>query len=123
MNDSKTNVAMFEMNVDKLKPYDSRTNKYEKLPELPLVEKDLSIVVNKDIKWDTIVECISKLVKEIEFVDEYNGDQIPEDKKSITLKVRMINEGTTMTSEQINEKLKNILKVLEKKCGAILRGE
>ena len=126
MNDSKikrTNVAMFEINMDKLVPYDSRTNKYERLPELPLVEKDLSIIVDEKIKWNSIEESIKSLVKEIEFVDEYKGNKIPVNKKSITLKVRMINEGTTMTSEQINEKLKNILKVLEEKCGAILREE
>ena len=126
MNDSKikrTNAAIFEINMDKLVPYDSRTNKYEKLPELPLVEKDLSIIVDEDVKWNSIEESIKSLVKEIEFVDEYKGNQIPENKKSITLKVKIINEGTTMTSEQINEKLKNILKVLGKKIGATLREE
>ena len=126
MNDSKikrTNVAMFEMNMDKLKPYDSRNNKYERLSELPLVEKDLSILVDEEVKWNTIEESIKKLVKEIEFIDEYKGNQIPKGKKSITLKVKMINEDTTMTSEQINEKINNILKVLDKKCGAILREE
>ena len=126
MNDSKikrTNVAMFEINIDRLVPYDSRTNRYERLPELPLVEKDLSILVDENIKWNYIGESIKSLVKETEFVDEYKGNQIPKGKKSITLKVRMINEETTMTSEQINEKLKNILKVLDEKCGAVLREE
>ena len=126
MNEAKikrTNVALFEMNMDKLIPYDSRTNKYERLPELPLVEKDLSIIVDEDIKWADIVSSIKALVKEIDFVDEYRGNQIPEGKKSITLKVKMINEGTTMTSEQINDKMQEILQKLNKKCGATLREE
>ena len=38
----RTNVAIFEINFDKLVPYNSRTNKYERLPELPLVEKDFN---------------------------------------------------------------------------------
>ena len=126
MNDSKikrTNVAMFEINMDKLIPFDSRTNKYERLPELPLVEKDLSIMVDENIKWIDILNSIKQLAKEIEFVDEYRGDQVAKDKKSITLKVKILNEGSTMTSEEINEKMANILHVLEKKCGAILREE
>ena len=126
MNDSKikrTNVAMYEINMDKLIPYDSRTNKYERIPELPLVEKDLSILVNEEIKWSEIEKSIRPMVKEIEFVDEYRGNQIPNGKKSITLKVRMINEGTTMTTEQINEKINSILNVLDDKCGAKLREE
>lgn len=126
MSDSKikrTNVAIFEINSDKLDAYNSRTNKYERLPELPLVEKDLSILVDKEVEWKTIEESIKSMVKEIEFVDEYKGSQVPNDKKSITLKVKMINEFTTMTSEQINEKINNVLKVLNKKCGAELRTE
>ncbi len=119
----RTNVAMFEMNFDKLTSYDSRTNQYERLPELPLVEKDLSILVDEDVKWAGIEESIETLAKEIEFVDEYRGNQIPSGKKSITLKLRLINEGTTMTSEQINKKIDHILNILNKKCGAELRAE
>jgi phenylalanyl-tRNA synthetase beta chain len=123
MNESKikrTNVAIFEINMEKLIPYTSRTNKYERLPELPLVEKDLSIIVDEEVKWETIEDAIKSSVKEIEFVDEYRGDQIPEGKKSVTLKVRMINEGTTMTSEEINEKMEHLLKKLNKTTGAFL---
>ena len=126
MSDSKikrTNVAIFEINSDKLDAYNSRTNKYERLPELPLVEKDLSILVDKEVEWNKIEESIKSMVKEIEFIDEYKGSQVPSDKKSITLKVKMINEFTTMTSEQINEKINNVLKVLNKKCGAELGTE
>lgn len=119
----RANVAMFEINEDKLIPYASRTNKYERLPELPLVEKDLSLIVDKDVAWSALSDSIKSLVAEVEFVDEYRGEKIPDGKKSITLKVRMINEGTTMTSEQITEKINKILKVLDKKCGATLRTE
>ena len=35
----------------------------------------------------------------------------------------MINEGSTMTSDEIKEKMDNILKILEKKCKAKLREE
>ena len=119
----RTNVAIFEINRDKLVPYQSRTNQYERLPELPLVAKDLSILVSEEVEWKTIEEIIKPMVKELEFVDEYRGNQIPSGKKSITFKVRMINEGTTMTSEQINEKMNRILKSLNKKCNAELRME
>ena len=119
----RTNVAIFEINCDKFVPYASRTNEYEKLPGLPLVEKDLSILANEEITWKQIEESIKSKVKEVEFVDEYRGNQIPEGKKSITLKVKILNEGTTMTSEQINERINSILKVLDKKCGAKLREE
>ena len=55
------------------------------------------------------------LVKELEFVDVYRGNQIPAGKKSVTFKFRMVNEDVTMTSKEINEKMNHILKVLSKK--------
>ena len=119
----RTNVAIFEINFDKLVPYNSRTNKYERLPELPLVEKDLSILVDKEVSWKKIEESVKSMAKEVEFIDEYKENQIPNGKKSITLKVRILNEGITMTSEQINEKMNTILNTLDKECGATLRAE
>lgn len=126
MNDSKikhTNVAMFEINVDKLIPYSSRTNTFEKLPQLPLVEKDLSILVDKDITWEQITQVIENKVKKLEFIEEYNGSQILNDKKSITFRVKIGNDENTMTTDEINSKIENILKNLNKNCGALLREE
>ena len=126
MNDSKikhTNVAIFEINFDKLIPYDSRTNEYKSLPQLPLVQKDLSILVDENITWEEISKVVEAKVREVEYIEEYKGNQIPKGKKSITLRVKIGNDETTMTTEEINNKINNILKNLNKNCGAILREE
>lgn len=122
-NIKRVNVAIYELDIEQLVPFTSRTNQYVHLPELPLVEKDLSILVDETVTWSDIETNIKSKVKELEFVDEYRGNQIPEGKKSITLKVRLLNEGTTMTAEEINEKMNSILKILAKKCDAKLREE
>ena len=119
----RTNVAIFEINMEELIPFASRDNKFEHLPELPLVEKDLSIIVDESVSWAIIEQTVKGKVKEVEFVDVYRGNQIPEGKKSVTFKVRMINEGSTMTMEEINDKMDRILSSLSKRCGAKLREE
>ena len=119
----RTNVAIFELDASKLESFASRTNKYQKLPELPLIEKDLSIIIDETVKWEEIHKAIKNLAYEVEFVDEYYGDKIPVGKKSITLKVRFINEDVSMNAEQISEKMNEILNTLNKKCGAELRME
>ena len=94
MNDSKikhTNVAMFEIDAGQLIPYSSRTNAFKQLPQLPLVEKDLSILVDKNITWKEISDIIENKVRELEFIEEYNGSQIPTGKKSITFRVKIGN--------------------------------
>ena len=119
----RTNVACFELNVDALNPYSSRTNNFKHLPQVPLVEKDLAILVDENVSWQDITKTIKAKVKELEFIEEYRGNQIPDGKKSITLRVKLGDGDKTMTSEEITKEIDKILKSLNKVCGAILREE
>lgn len=119
----RCNVGMFEINLDKLVPNLSRDNKFEHLEELPLTIKDLSLVMEESVKWEDIYNAIKKKVKDVIFIEEYRGDQIPEGMKSIMLRITMVNEGTTMTSEEINKKVNSIVRSLEHQCGVKLREE
>ena len=68
MNESgikRTNIAVFEINFDKLVPFKSRDNEYKRLPLFPLVEKDLSLLVNKPIKHGTIITKVHHPSKKI----------------------------------------------------------
>ena len=119
----RTNVCIFELDFSCLIPLDSRTNEFVHLPLLPLVEKDLSILVDESVSWKDISDAIGGKVKELLFVEEYRGDKIPVGKKSVTLKVKLENNDITMTSDEINEKINKLLRTLENRCGAILRTE
>ena len=68
-------------------------------------------------------DLIKNKVKEHEFKEEYRGSQIPEGKKSIMFRVKMSNDESTMTTEEINTVINSILKTLNKKLGAELREE
>ena len=117
----RTNVAAFELNLDELKALPSRDNKFKHLPVYPLVDQDLSIVVDEAVTWDSIKSCISNMVKDIKFVEEYRGEQIPEGKKSIMFSIKIGNDDSTMTSKQIEKKMGAIINQLKKKCEAELR--
>ena len=119
----RTNVAIFEINFDKLVPFASRTNEFKHLPQFPLVEKDLSIIVDNSVTWADISKVIRAKVKELIFIEEYRGNQIPEGKKSITLRVKIGNDDSTMTSEDIDKKMNSLMKTLNHVCGAELREE
>lgn len=114
-------LAIIDLNFEKLKVLPSRTNKFEALPEFPLVEKDLSIIVSEEITWEEIRKVVAPKVKEVKFYDEYKGKQIEKGKKSITFKVFLESKEGTMTSSQIDEILKNILNKINKKFGGDLR--
>ncbi len=126
MNDAKikrTNIAVFEIDFGKLVPFTSRTNEFEHLPVLPLVEKDLSLLVGEATTWSDIHSTIKSKVKEVEFIEEYRGNQIPEGKKSIVLRLRLSNDDGMLTSEQINSKVDSIVKSLNNRFGITVRAE
>lgn len=114
-------AAAFELDTDRITPYPSRTNEFRHLPLYPLVDQDLSILVDESVKWSQIEEAIGKMVKELSFVEEYRGKQIPAGKKSVMLSYRIGNDDSTMTSKQIEKKMNAIVTVLQKKVGAELR--
>ncbi|MBQ3369980.1 MAG: phenylalanine--tRNA ligase subunit beta [Mogibacterium sp.] len=116
-----TSAAAFELNTAMIEPYPSRTNEFKHLPQYPLVEQDLSLLVDETMTWAEISEAIKYMVKDLRFVEEYRGKQIPAGKKSIMLSIKIGNDDSTMTSKQIEKKMNGIIKVLEKKCGAQLR--
>ncbi len=126
MNDAKikrTNVAIFEIDSDKFVPLESRTNKFKHIPVLPSVEKDLSLIVDENITWAEMTKYIRSKASSIKFIEEYRGNQIPEGKKSIMLRVTFDSGDTTLISEEINSKLDAIIRTLNKMCGAVLREE
>ena len=126
MNDAKikrTNVAIFELDSDMFIPIESRTNKFKHIPVLPSVEKDLSLIVDENITWVDMTKYIRSKASDIKFIEEYRGNQIPEGKKSIMLRVTFDSGDTTLTSEEINTKLDAIIRTLNKMCGAVLREE
>ncbi len=114
-------AAAFELDTDMLVPYPSRTNEYKHLPTYPLVEQDLSLLVDESVTWEQIRESIKYMVKELKFVEEYRGKQIPAGKKSVMLSLKIGNDDSTMTSKQIEKKMNGIIKVLSNKCKAELR--
>ena len=114
-------AAAFELDTAMLEAYPSRTNEFRHLPQYPLVEQDLSLLVDESMTWGEINEAIKYMVKDLTFVEEYRGKQIPAGKKSIMLSLKIGNDDSTMTSKQIEKKMNGIIKVLGKKCGAQLR--
>ena len=117
----QTSAAAFELDTAMLVPYPSRTNEFRHLPQYPLVEQDLSLLVDESMTWEEIRDAIKYMVKDLRFVEEYRGKQIPAGKKSIMLSLKIGNDDSTMTSKQIEKKMNGIIKVLDKKCGAQLR--
>jgi len=121
-------VMLFEIDVDTLKPYQSRTNAFERIPEYPMTDYDVSMLFDQEAKWEDIRETISgkkgpdDLLRGVSFVEEYKGRQIPRGRKSLTFRLVIGSRNKTLKSEEIVNCANAIVKRLKKAFGAELRG-
>ena len=120
-------VMLFELDATKLKPLKSRTNKFAHLAEYPETDYDISMLFDSNAAWNDIYDAImgqkkaSALVKGASFVEEYRGKQIPQGKKSVTIRLTIGSEEKTLTSQEIESAANQVMKKLGKKMGAELR--
>lgn len=117
----KGDVALLELNLSALKPLESRENHFRELPQYPTVDMDFSVLADDGVRWSAFVEELAKRVENLELVDEYRGKQIPEGKKSLTLRVTMGKPDGTLSAEEIEEKRSSLIKRMTKKLGADVR--
>ncbi len=120
-------AVLVELDMDSLVPFKSRTNRFVHIPEFPMNEYDLSFLVDSMTKWEDIYGvCMLKksddsLLRDVRFVDEYKGKQIPAGKKSVTIRLVIGSSEKTLTGEEIEAAAKSVLKKLTKNLGAEIR--
>lgn len=117
-------VYFAEMEIEKILKYSHSEKRYIPFSKFPIVKRDLSIVVNKKVKFSEINEIInlySKFIQKVILFDIYYSDKIGKDKKSMTLTLHLLHPEKTLTDEEANEIVNNILNALKKKVGANLR--
>ncbi len=118
-------VVLAEIDTDMLVPYKSRTNTFIHLSEYPVNDYDISMLVDLSVTWEEIKKTIesknSQLLRGVSFVEEYKGKQIPEGKKSLTLRLAIGADDKTLTSDEIEATAASVIKNLSKRLGAEIR--
>ena len=121
------NVMLFELDQDCLKPFRSRTNSFTHLPEYPMTEYDISVLLPGEVKWADIAQTVrgvkSELFRGAQFVDEYRGKQVPDGKKSVTVRLAIGSKEKTLTSAEIEDVANGVINKLVKRFGAELRSK
>ncbi|MBQ1934828.1 MAG: phenylalanine--tRNA ligase subunit beta, partial [Clostridia bacterium] len=118
-------AVLVEINMDELVPLKSRTNRFVHIPEFPMNEYDISFLVDSMVKWDDIYNAVmakkNELLRDVCFVDEYKGKQIPAGKKSVTIRLVIGSGEKTLTGPEIEQVANSVLKKLNKTIGAEIR--
>ncbi len=116
-------VFLFEIDLEPLRK--KVINEFNIPSKLLPIRKDISVVVDKNISVDDMVQAVKKAninhLKEITAFDVYEGENIEKDKKSIAFLILMQDTYKTLEEEQVNNIVMNALKVLQQQFKANLR--
>ncbi len=118
-------VLLAEIDIDKLTKYARKNQKYEPITKFPAVERDISMVLNEEVEVGEIEKIIQKkakkLLEEAKLFDIYRSEKLGENKKSVAYSLKFRVPDRTLTDEEINNVMKEIIAELEKSLGAELR--
>ena len=111
---------LFEIELDVIK--DGMLSKYKKFSQYQKSERDIAVLIDKDIQISEVLSAIQELSQndliDVQLFDLYQGDKIETSKKSIALNLSYQSFEMTLTDEIINSYVDQVLKVLQDKFSA-----
>ena len=98
---------------------------YKEVSKFPSVRRDLSMLVDSNVSFGALKLLAQRLkqniLKEINVFDVYEGNKLPEGKKSYALSFIFQDEEKTLTDKQIDDIMQKLIVNFEKEAGAEIR--
>jgi phenylalanyl-tRNA synthetase beta chain len=97
---------------------------YKAASRFPESYRDLALIVNSDVSSASIQQIINRhgLVSGSTPFDVYEGEGVPEGKKSVAYRVVFQSPRGTLTSDEVDRFQGDIIRQLRRQLGAELRG-
>lgn len=120
----KQSAFIFELNMDSVIPHIPAIQSSKDVPKFPSVNRDITIICDQTISAGHILATLDslneKLVESTVLFDIYEGDPIPQGKKSISIRVIYRSPSKTLKDKNITKLHKKITDELLKKLDASL---
>ena len=95
------------------------------LQKFPSVKRDLALLLDSKTAFDEVYNLAfqteRKLLKEVDLFDVYEGDKLPDGKKSYAVSFILQDETKTLADKQIDKIMQKLQQAFEKKLDAVLR--
>ncbi|RZB37238.1 MAG: phenylalanyl-tRNA synthetase beta chain [Desulfobacteraceae bacterium Eth-SRB2] len=122
--DLKQTVFIFELNFDRLINYMPDTKSVSPIPKFPATSRDITLIVNKDIETNNILQNVidlnEEMVEDLHLFDVFEGNPIPAGRKSISFRITYRSSSETLEDTRVNNLHKSISDRLLKKVDATL---
>ncbi len=122
----KQEVLFADFNWDTiLKLTGNKKVKVSDLPKFPAVKRDLALLLDTKTEFKEIYNLAfqseKNLLKEVDLFDVYEGDKLPEGKKSYAVSFLIQDETKTLADKQIDKIMQKLQQTFEKNLNAVLR--
>lgn len=117
-------AAVGEINLSFLATLAPKGKKYEKIPEFPDVKRDLAFMVANTTTYLVLEKALrraSKLLREVELFDVYQGKGIDPDKKSVAVHLTFRAADRTLSSEEVEKEMEKLTTVIKDEFSGIIR--
>ena len=98
---------------------------YDAISRFPRVERDLSLVVPKELKYEQIRDNIRKsgsaILKKVSIFDVYQGEQLRHGAKSYSIRLEFEDKTETLEDKKIDKLMKRIMEGLENDLNVSVR--
>ena len=124
--DIKQPVFYVDIFWDKLIAFNKSVKiSYAEIPKFPSAQRDLSIVINKSMKYEEVEKAtysanIKKLTA-VTLFDVFESEKLGTDKKSMAVSFTFLDEEKTMTDKEIDGMMQKIISSYEKELNAEIR--
>ena len=121
---AKREVVVFELNIDGTL-LDKSPTRFKLWSKYPQVRRDLTFIVGTEIAAQSILDAIYALqiseLQDIVIFSVYQGEGVPESAKSVSLGLILQDFSSTLTEQQIEQTMTNIISLLADQFSAELR--
>ena len=120
----REDAYVLEISMKALEKWYGKAKVFEPLPKFPEEKRDLALVMDKDITCGQVEGCIREAcayVKDVSLFDVYEGDKLPEGKKSYALNFVLEDREKTLTDQVIDRTMGNLIREFERQAGAQIR--
>ena len=115
----------YELDLDAIIPHLTKGMTSKPAPKFPAIERDLSILVNKEVTNAQIENVIhvnaGKYLYDLKVIDVYEGSHIEPGKKSLAYSLTFLNEHDTLTDEVVTNAMDKITAALQDDLCAKIR--
>ncbi len=115
--------VLFELDSEALAQRD--LPRHANLSRFPLVRRDLAFVLDVHTPASELLEALRgstpDLVRSIEVFDDYRGRGLPENQKSLAIRVVMQDTERTLTDQEVEDAMQKLIDSALRLCNASLR--